>query len=545
MEATRLLPGSEGILLSVRGGGFEVLDATPALRALLSDRRGPVANTLLERAVASRRAVELDDARDDAALGAALRGAGLARVRALPLLTRGLLARDVVGALVVARPGDTPFSVQDVRVLDAFAALVALSLVRTEQRSDAEQNTSRLALGVDLALDLGAAPTPPEVTQRLLARAIDAAGADRATLFRVEGGWVELEATRDVDAGSVQPGLRIAIDAQPALQRAIATRRPVRGVPMVLEELPQPLRTALSDIEQIVVLPLVLAGEVIGFLNVYRRSDRSFDDGDVATLHMIGNVAAVTLRNSRLLAGMQAARQTMGDFLSVVVHELRAPLTIIGGYVDMMREGVIGETPAVWGRPLEVVDAKVHEAQRLVDELLLVARLDSGDLPRRIVDIDVSAAAQRAVQRALPRAQLLHAAIDVDISAAVMVRADAGHVDRILDNLINNALVHGGSPARVQVAVHGGPPVVSVADSGDGVAGQDRDHIFERFYRGANSSPGTGLGLFISRQLAEASGGSLDLDEGTDAGARFVLRLPAVTGRARSGTHERSEARAG
>src|SRR5438309_7156564 len=298
-----------------------------------------------------------------------------------------------------------------------------------------------------------------------------------------------------------------------------------------VEAHPAPVRPALTSVPHSLVLPLFFGGDVLGLLNIHRRREPRFDDDAVATLHLIGNVAAVALHNARLFVDAQKARASVGGFLDVVVHELRAPLTVVSGYLSMITEGIFGEPPEAWRRPLDVVEGKLTEAQRLVDELLLAARLESGVVHSQVHRIDLAALATHAVERAQPRAELLKAVLQADASGQpVWAAADAAHVGRILDNLINNALTYGGHPAKITVsAVNDGTPSVSVADRGAGIPASDRAHIFERFFRGRERTTGYGLGLYVSRQLAENSRGSLELDtEHAGPGSRFVLRLPAV-----------------
>lgn len=221
----------------------------------------------------------------------------------------------------------------------------------------------------------------------------------------------------------------------------------------------------------------------------------------------------------------ESARREMSEVLHMVMHELRSPLTIIGGYISMIRDGAFGPPPDAWQRPLDTVSAKIGEAQQLVDELVLAARLEEGTMPARDEAIDLATSAERAVERAQPRASLLGASVESSVDREVAGRGDLANVDRILDNLINNALAYGGSPPRVRVSSGDGSQLV-VEDNGDGVDASDREHIFERFYRGRRPGAGTGLGLYISRRLAEASGGSLELeDTPAGRGSRFVLRL--------------------
>ncbi|MFN2582488.1 MAG: sensor histidine kinase [Candidatus Dormibacteria bacterium] len=228
----------------------------------------------------------------------------------------------------------------------------------------------------------------------------------------------------------------------------------------------------------------------------------------------------------------EASKRAVSEFLDVVVHELRAPLTVATGYISMLREGIFGEVAPPWQRPLELVDEKLAEAQRLVDELLLAARLGSNALHTEPRTVDLTATAERAVARARSAAELVGGSLTVEApDDAVNAHADSAQVDRILDNLLNNALTHGGTPAEVTVCVgiDAGTPYISVIDNGTGVARDEREHIFERFYRGRShaSAAGSGLGLYLSRQLAELGGGSLELESNDGTGARFTLRLPS------------------
>ncbi|MBV9101199.1 MAG: GAF domain-containing sensor histidine kinase [Candidatus Dormibacteraeota bacterium] len=343
----------------------------------------------------------------------------------------------------------------------------------------------RSALVADIALDLSRARVPEDVNRRLVARATEALDADRATLVRRTQDDVSVEAVHERNSG-----------AGPGMKRTLE-------------------------------LPLVFDGEVIGWLTVHRVRDEPFDDDDAATLQLIGIVAVVTLRNARFHAENLAAKQAMSDLLSTVMHETRSPLAIVGGYLSMIREGVFGPPPPALDPPLETIEGKVREAQGIVDELLLASRLENGDIPFRAVAVDLRAAAERAAERAGPRATLLGAQVRVHAPDEAWGRADAGHVDRILDNLVNNALLHAGPSAQVTItAVGGEQPALLVSDNGEGVMEADRERIFERFFRGGDSPGGAGLGLYISRRLAGRWGGSLDLDAEASPGARFVLSLP-------------------
>jgi len=527
-EGARMLSDGECVICVVEGAEIEVVGASGRLAKTLMGVRGPVAGTMAERCIRAGQAVDVAHPAEDPVLGGALRGVGATTARALPLLVRADTDQPVGVYLVLGRQR-RPFSLAERTAMDVYAALVELSLLRQRQQQQAAALETRLAAGVDLAVHLAAEFETGDVMTGLAERAARALDADRASLLRCEGDEAVAETTYDAGRSFDEGGFRIPLSSQPLLRQAAETHRAVQGR-VLPEAYPAQLRPALESVRHTLVLPLVFGGEVLGFLNIHRRREPRFDDDAVATLYLIGSVAAVALHNARLFADAQSARASMSEFLDVVVHELRGPLTIVSGYLSMITEGIFGEPPPTWRRPLDMVESKLTEAQRLVDELLLAARLESGVVRSQVHRIDLAALATHAVERAQPRAELLQAAVAVDVGEApVWATADSGHVDRILDNLINNALTYGGSPAQITVtAANNGTPFVSVADRGAGVAESEREHIFERFFRGRESTSGYGLGLYVSRQLAENSRGSLDLDSDyTGPGSRFVLRLPS------------------
>jgi signal transduction histidine kinase len=221
------------------------------------------------------------------------------------------------------------------------------------------------------------------------------------------------------------------------------------------------------------------------------------------------------------------------EFMNAAAHELRTPLAVITGYVSMLEDGSLGDPPSSWQPALRVLARKVAELGRLVDQMLMSARLEAGTLASAPVTLDLREVVQDALARAEPRAALADATMASELPArAVQVVADPDHVGRILDNLINNALSYGGPRPWVKATVGGGEQAeVLVEDHGVGVPADMRERIFERFVRvdgqGQPAVPGTGLGLAISRELAERWGGSLELAASQPGrGSSFVLRLP-------------------
>ncbi|MGA8016727.1 MAG: hybrid sensor histidine kinase/response regulator [Candidatus Dormiibacterota bacterium] len=235
-----------------------------------------------------------------------------------------------------------------------------------------------------------------------------------------------------------------------------------------------------------------------------------------------------------LAEAAEAANRSKSAFLSMVGHELRTPLAVVSGYASLLLSGGLGELDQRMRGPLTAIEAKSEELHRLVEMLLQAALLEAGipsDRPRRL---DLNEAATAAVERARSRAEILGADLDCALAAVpVAVEADPDSIARVLDNLVNNALVHGGVRPVVRVAVAAGEPCIRVEDRGPGVPAELGDRIFERFVRGTTDGsgpPGVGLGLHICRELVLAAHGSIALEPGEGGrGTRFVVRLPVAT----------------
>ena len=251
------------------------------------------------------------------------------------------------------------------------------------------------------------------------------------------------------------------------------------------------------------------------------------------TLRELRARVSSTVKLARIRAELTRSRAQLdlalerASFLNMAAHELRTPLTVIGGYVDLILDGALE-----LGRPeareaLEKVAYKTKEGVRLVEQMLTAARMESGAVRVSPEPADLRDLAREAVIRARPLANLESTGLALAVPEhPVLGLVDMALVGLILDNLLANAVFHGAGPIRVEVEAT--PPRVRVADSGPGVAEDVRRRIFEPFYQvegQLRARGGAGLGLAVSRRLAELHGGSLILEE-TVGGASFVLTLP-------------------
>jgi signal transduction histidine kinase len=234
----------------------------------------------------------------------------------------------------------------------------------------------------------------------------------------------------------------------------------------------------------------------------------------------------------QLLAQAQESNRAKSEFLNMAAHELRTPLAVIVGYLSMLHDGTFGEVTQDWSRVLQILIQKGHDLNQIVDGLLTAARIEAGTVPGRMVDYDLREVARQAMSKATPQAELLAAEMHLDVpEQPVFVQSDPTHLARIVDNLVNNALAYSQGRPWVRVVVRAEEDaVLTVEDRGVGIPPEERERIFDRFVRleapGQPLQPGTGLGLYISRELARRQGGELEVLESEPGhGSTLALRL--------------------
>jgi signal transduction histidine kinase len=227
---------------------------------------------------------------------------------------------------------------------------------------------------------------------------------------------------------------------------------------------------------------------------------------------------------------MRESDRLADEFMTLISHELRTPLTSIIGYLELtLDDGNLTEEQRGY---LDVVDHNADRLLRLVDDLLLVAQLEAGQLAVRRVELDLSAVARQAVAEAQPGAAAKDITLTLDADVAVPLQADKGRMFRTLENLLSNAIkfTPAGGNARVSVSHADGVVRLEVADTGIGIAPDDQERLFERFFRTSAVAeqhfPGTGLGLYIAQAIVEAHGGSITIRSEPGKGTSFSIALP-------------------
>lgn len=220
-------------------------------------------------------------------------------------------------------------------------------------------------------------------------------------------------------------------------------------------------------------------------------------------------------------------------FLSSVSHELQTPIAVIKGFSGLISDTEAGLTLAQAREKAAIIHEESARLERMVGQLLLATRLQAGGLERVVEPVDLGGLMRNVTRRLQGLAQARGMTLEVEAPAEPSVVAcDAEKIEQVLVNLVENALKHGCSPkgheVRLRLEETSSEMVVSVRDHGCGVPVEDRQrvfHVFERG-RGGTRASGSGLGLFISKAIIEAHGGSMGIDDAPGGGARFWFTLP-------------------
>jgi signal transduction histidine kinase len=284
--------------------------------------------------------------------------------------------------------------------------------------------------------------------------------------------------------------------------------------------------------------PLMLGARPIGMVSLSREAVDAFTEDEIELVTLLGRLVATALQNIR---SYEAERNTVeelrrlsalrADFVSLVSHELRSPMAAVIGAARTLQERWRSLNPDQREAFLALIADETNRLAALIGDVLDTSRIEAGTFNYRFSDVDLARIVADAVGAAAIGQDEVHVRADV-ADALPQIRGDADRLRQVITNLIGNAVKY--SPVGDEVAVRArrddGRVLIEVVDRGPGIPFDQQRLIFEKFGRAdvsGGSKPGTGLGLFIARSIAEAHGGTLEVDSRPEAGARFVLSLPA------------------
>lgn len=286
-------------------------------------------------------------------------------------------------------------------------------------------------------------------------------------------------------------------------------------------------------------VPIKLEGRVIGAIALESEEPESFTEENVAFIQRLADHAAIAIENARLFQQVQQANEAKTQFVSFVSHELKQPMTSMKGYCELLNKGSAGTLNEQQRNCVKIIHNSVDQMNRLVQDLLDISRIETGQMrldmgpvvPKEIV----REAVQTYQQEIIGKKQTLHVEIEPDLP---VITGDRGRLVQVLTNLVSNA--HKYTPEGKEITVRAAHLsdksreyiCWSVEDSGIGLSSEELDKIFTKYYRAdravVRNTPGTGLGLVISRSIVELHGGSISVKSTYQKGSIFSFTVPII-----------------
>jgi signal transduction histidine kinase len=443
-----------------------------------------------------------------------LREKGIKSLLGAPLTVSG----KVIGVVHVGTLTHRAFTADDVDLLERVAERAALA-IEHERLYEGEQAASerlhKLLLVTDAALSH---LSLTELLGELLLRIRDILEADTAAFLMLDepSGELIARAAKGIEE-EVERGVRIPVG------RGFAGRIAAERAPVVLEDVDHAdvLNPILREkgVKSLLGVPLLARGRVLGVVHVGTLTPRRFTPEDVELMQRAAERAALGVERALFYEELRRLDAVRHRFISIASHELRTPAAAVYGAAVTIH----GRRHELTSEQVEMLQETIYEQSsrlaKLIEQLLDVSRLQAQALdinPERVRIAD----RLHGIVGLYPEADLT---LDVDERLEAVI--DPVVLDRVVSNLVVNALRHGAPPVVVAARQTDRHLRISVADDGPGVPEGFRAQLFEQFTR-ASQTGGSGLGLAIARSYAVAHGGDLLYHPGAPAGARFELVLP-------------------
>ncbi|MDB5074109.1 MAG: phoR [Chloroflexi bacterium] len=431
------------------------------------------------------------------------------------------------------------FGPEDAGLLLTLGRQVALAIERARLADELEARAREAEVLAQVGATLSSVLEPAQLYDLVLEQAAKTLPFDMAAVLLYRDGWATVAASWG-DPG-VPADTRLWPLGEPMKSWLPEDNRPpvyIRDTDANIGWLDQEPWLAPHQLRSLISVPISAEGKVVGTFVIAGFAANFYSQRQVGLAAAFGDRIGQALRNANLyVAERERARaseelmQLRTSFVESVSHELRTPLTAILGYAEILQAHWNGSTDESRLEWVEKIAAAASRQQRLVEDLLLLTRVEGGEVGPRIERVHLKTIAQRAAEEV--QASYRGQRIDLVGSEHLAVLADPGRALQIVTNLMDNAAKYSpeGSPIIVWWGPEDNTGSLRVLDRGPGVPSNGRDHLFTRFGRVPGSRMragrvGTGLGLYLGKGLATAMGGELDLESTGSEGSTFRLRLP-------------------
>jgi len=305
--------------------------------------------------------------------------------------------------------------------------------------------------------------------------------------------------------------------------------------------LPPLVRAGAVALVLSILMALIISRSVVAPLRRVASAAESIAQGETDTRAPVSGPSEMRglARSFNAMAEqVEAAQQSQRDFVANVSHELKTPLTSIQGFSQALVDGT-ASAPETTARAARVIHEEAERMRRMVDELLILARFDAGQVVMARDPVELGPLLRGCVEKLAPQMDAAGLDLEVDVSERLFVTGDADRLAQVFANLLGNAVAHMPAGGKVTVTAH---PVdapdaqfveATITDTGEGIPLEDAREIFGRFYqvdKARRHSRGAGLGLAITKEIVWAHGGDITAESVVGLGSKFTVRLPTREG---------------
>jgi signal transduction histidine kinase len=456
--------------------------------------------------------------------------------------------REVLGVLqVINKRGGGPFNEEDQTLLTAFAgqAVVALENARLLQQTDEalQERVTELSLLQQLDRDLNTTLELDAVVNLTLDWVLRTCDATAGGVVLVQNNDPRIVATRGYDESFTPESVDSA-----TLRAGIVGEVLRTGKPQLIKDVyghPNYIAAAFDTRSQMTV-PITHKQEVIGAIAVESDQLAAFDPYDVELAIRVTDHAAVAIANAILYEQVIKANDAKSEFVSMVSHELKTPMTSVRGYTDLILSGVTGEITEKQRQFLETITANVRRMGTLIQDLTDISRIETNHLNISPAPMSFATVVSETLQitQALSEEKKIEVHIDLPVDLPPII-GDQERLVQVVTNLLSNACKYSPPESDVFVTVkvnqssdngQSPPPMVicSVRDTGYGISEADQEQLFTKFFRAGDpnirQASGTGLGLSITKGIVELHGGEIWFESKLGEGTTFHFTIPQANG---------------
>ncbi|MFZ0547306.1 MAG: GAF domain-containing protein [Candidatus Promineifilaceae bacterium] len=516
-------------------GELQTMAARNMDQETIAGRSMEISRTVVQRVMKNGRGIVTDNAQEDDRFSGqeSVVGYQLRSILCAPLRTRG---RIIGAAFVDNRLFSGVFSREDLDLLEAFTNQAAMAIDNARLFTQTDQALARRVEELTLFQRIDQELNKSLDLDRVLSLALDWA----ITLTEAESGSIGLmeqdeEGERILKllahSGSNVHQLPAVSIVHPVLAQVLAEKVSVQTHNVTAEQ-----AIDGSPIVSQLAVPIKREGEVTGLITLESQRLAQFGQEDVAFVERLADRAAVAIENSRLYEAIQAANTAKNEFISIVTHELRLPMTSIKGYTDLILSQMVGSLNEQQSEFLQIVKRNLERMSILIRDLSDINRIESG---RMIFELDRFS----LMETVDDVVDTLRESIDTREQELVLdlpdnlsdIYADQNRISQVLSNLISNANKYtpNGGKITVQVQQNGRYARVNIIDTGFGISEEDQARLFTQFFRSESVAVreqiGWGLGLSIVKKMVEAQGGEISCESKLGVGSNFSFTVPLAT----------------